>query len=261
VEGFGLDKKIAVVTGSARGIGEAVAYRLAACGATIAALDADGDANESAAAKILADGGQAHAFTVDVRNRERVDAVIESVENDIGPIEVLVNGAGILRTAPVIDLSDDDWAEVLSVNLSGVLFCSRAVARKMITRRSGAIITIGSNASAVARMSMAAYSSAKAGAVALTRCLGLELAPHGIRCNIVSPGSTNTRMLRALLRDGNDTTSAITGSSEIFRTGIPLAKLAEPQDIADAVVFFASCLAGHVTMQQLIVDGGATLGA
>jgi 2,3-dihydro-2,3-dihydroxybenzoate dehydrogenase len=260
VEGFGLENKIAVVTGSARGIGEAVAYRLAECGAIIAALDADGEANESAVAKIVAGGGQAHSFAIDVRNRGQVDAVIESIEADIGPIEVLANCAGILRTDPVIDLSDDDWVDVLSVNLNGVLFCSRAVARKMITRRSGAIVTIGSNASAVARMNMAAYSSAKAGAAALTKCLGLELAPHGIRCNIVSPGSTNTRMLRALLRDGSDTSGAITGSSEIFKTGIPLAKLAEPRDIADAVVFFASRQAGHVTMQQLIVDGGATLG-
>lgn len=260
MDGLGLENKIAVVTGAARGIGEAVAYRLAECGAIVAALDADRDVNESTAAKIIAGGGQAHSFTVDVRNRDQIDAVIDSIERDIGPIEVLVNAAGILRTDPVIELSDDDWAEVLSVNLSGVLFCSRAVARKMIARRSGAIVTIGSNASAVARMNMAAYSSAKAGAAALTKCLGLELAQHGIRCNIVAPGSTNTRMLRALLREGSDTTGAIAGSSEMFKTGIPLAKLAEPQDVADAVVFFASRQAGHVTMQQLIVDGGATLG-
>jgi 2,3-dihydro-2,3-dihydroxybenzoate dehydrogenase len=165
----------------------------------------------------------------------------------------------VLRSGPVTGLDDATWAEVMRVNLDGVLHCSRAAARGMVPRGEGAIVTVASNAGSVARSDLAAYSASKAAAAAFTKCLGLELAPHGIRCNVVSPGSTNTAMLGALLRDGDAVSNALAGSLDNFRNRIPLNRVAEPEDIADVVAFMASDQARHLTMQELFVDGGATL--
>lgn len=260
MEETGISGRVAVVTGAAGDIGAAVAHRLAEYGARVAVWDIDAEGLSAVAAKMVAGGAEARAYPVDVRDSRAVDEGVDRVEREMGPIHLLVNVAGILRSAPVTELTDETWADVLAVNLNGVLHCSRAVARRMTTRRSGAIVTVASNAGALARLNIAAYSASKAGAVALTKCLGLELAGHGIRCNIVSPGSTDTGMLRALLQDGDDTSRAISGSLDDYRVGIPLGKVADPRDVADAVVFMASRQASHLTMQEIFVDGGATLG-
>lgn len=255
----GNGRRIAVVTGAGGGIGEAVAYRLADTSA-IAAVDIDGTRLAPVTEKIVAGGGSARAFPIDVSDSGAVDEAVELIEREMGPIGVLVNVAGILHHAPVVETSDPEWAKVFGVNLNGVLHCSRAVARRMTARRSGSIITVASNVTAVTRLNLSAYSASKAAAATFTKCLGLELAPFGIRCNVVSPGSTNTGMLRALLKDGDDTSQAISGSLADFRTGIPLRKIAEPEDVADVVAFMASSQGGHLTMQEIFVDGGATLG-
>lgn len=254
---------VAMVTGAAGGIGAAVAEALATRGMAVAAVDADAGRLAEVVEKLTANGQHATAYDADVSDSGAVDDVVARVERALGEIELLVNTAGVLRVGAAAELSDADWRAVFSVNTDGVFHCSRAVATRMRRRRSGAIVTVASNAGRVPRAGMAAYCASKAAATAYTRTLGLELAEHGVRCNVVSPGSTDTDMLRTLWSGGDERDqrqATIDGSLSTYKGGIPLRRIAEPADIADAVVFLASDRARHITMQDLCVDGGATLG-
>ncbi|MGC5009524.1 2,3-dihydro-2,3-dihydroxybenzoate dehydrogenase [Streptosporangium sp. DT93] len=254
-DGAVTDGVVAVVTGAAQGIGEAVARALTGAGARVAALDIDTERVERVAAGL----GTAIAYTCQVADSAAVDDVIARVETGLGPIGLLVNVAGVPCSGPAVTIGDDEWAHTFAVNAGGVFHLCRAVARRMIPRRSGAIVTVSSNAAGVPRVNMAAYAASKAAAAQFTKCLGLELAPYGIRCNVVSPGSTDTPMQRALWTGEHGARAVIDGSPAAFRVGIPLGRLAAPEDIADAVLFLASDHARHITMQDLYVDGGATL--
>jgi 2,3-dihydro-2,3-dihydroxybenzoate dehydrogenase len=247
---------VAIVTGAGQGIGRAVALAFAAEGIRVAAVDRDPEG----VAKLANENQGIEAYVADVAAADQVDAVVEAVESGLGPVAVLVNVAGILRTGPVVDCSDADWADTFAVNAGGVFHTSRAVARRMTPRRCGVIVTVSSNAAGVPRSGMAAYAASKAAATHFTKSLGLELAPYGIRCNVVAPGSTDTPMQRALWTAAGPT-PVIAGDLAAFRTGIPLGRVAEPEDIADAVLFLASDRARHITMHDLYVDGGATLRA
>jgi len=256
-----LDGKLAVVTGAAQGIGEAVARALAVRGVRIAALDANQGRLSAVVGELRAAGHDAWAFPVDVADSAAVDDTIDRIERERGPIDLLANVAGVLRTGPIESLSDDDWDRTFAVNAKGVFHVCRAVSRRMIPRRAGSIVTVASNAARTPRMHMAAYAASKAAVTMFTRCLGLELARHNIRCNVVSPGSTDTPMQRALWRDDRGAQAVIDGAPEAFRVGIPLNRLASPDEIAAAVVFLLSEQARHITMHDLCVDGGATLGS
>ncbi|MFE6993304.1 SDR family oxidoreductase, partial [Streptomyces pharetrae] len=146
------------------------------------------------------------------------------------------------------------------VNTSGVFFTSRAVVNRMVPRRRGAIVTIASNAAGTARTEMSAYAASKAAATMFTKCLGLEVAKHGIRANLVAPGSTDTPMLSSMWQDESSARASIEGVPDAYRVGIPLGRLARPEDVAEAVVFLLSDKAAHITMHDLTVDGGAALG-
>jgi 2,3-dihydro-2,3-dihydroxybenzoate dehydrogenase len=251
-----------LVTGAAAGIGAAVAEAFAAAGAPVALLDRD-EAVTDTAGTLAATGAAAVAVVADVADPVAVEDAVERTERTLGPIAALANVAGILRAAAVLDAPDADWADCLAVNATGVWNTGRAVGRRMHARRRGSIVTVASNAAAVPRAGMAAYAASKAASLALTRALGLELAPH-VRCNAVCPGSTDTAMQRALWPDPADDRGAagvIDGSPASYRLGIPLRRIADAADVADAVLFLASDAARHVTMQSLTVDGGATLGA
>lgn len=255
----GMDDKVALVTGAAGGIGEAVVRTLAERGAMVAMLDRNADRLEELAEKVRVSGGRAEAFPADVTDSAAVEAVVEQAEQRLGPLDYLVNAAGVLRLGQARGLTDEDWATTFAVNTAGVFFVSRAVVNRMVERRQGAIVTIASNAAGTARVDMAAYSASKAAATMFTKCLGLEVSRFGIRCNVVAPGSTDTQMLTALWDDGAEQAS-IDGVSSAFRVGIPLGRIARPQHIADAVVFLLSDQAAHITMHDLTVDGGAALG-
>ncbi|GLZ40760.1 2,3-dihydro-2,3-dihydroxybenzoate dehydrogenase [Actinokineospora sp. NBRC 105648] len=255
MSGSGFAGRVALVTGAGQGIGAAVAAALANEGVRVAAVDKDRVQVESVAAELPG----ARAYTADVTYSAAVDEVVDRVEAELGPIDVLVNVAGVLRAAPVLSSTDEDWRSTFAVNSDGVYFASRAVARRMVPRGAGSIITVGSNAAGVPRMDFAAYAASKAAATMFTRCLGLELAAYGIRCNVVSPGSTDTAMQRALWTGPDSPQRVIDGAPEAYRVGIPLGRIADAADIADAVLFLASDRARHITMQNLYVDGGATL--
>ncbi|HEX5402456.1 MAG TPA: 2,3-dihydro-2,3-dihydroxybenzoate dehydrogenase [Pseudonocardiaceae bacterium] len=253
-------QQVVLVTGAGQGIGAAVARTLAGEGAIVAAADANIDAVRGTVDALIAAGHSALAYELDVTDVDAVETTVAKIEATMAPIDVLVNVAGVLRTGSVIDMTDAEWSQIFAVNVLGVLHVSRAVARRMRETRSGVVITVGSNAAAVPRMSMAAYCASKAASTSLTKCLGLELAEYGIRCNIVAPGSTDTPMLSSMWADDYGPTEVVRGDAGRYRVGIPLRKLATPEDIADAVAFLASDRAGHITMQELYVDGGAALG-
>lgn len=253
----GIEGTAAVVTGAGRGIGAAVARALAEDGARVAVVDRDGANAEAVAAGLP---GPALACPADVSDPAAVEDLTERAERELGPVGILVNVAGILRPGSALDLDDRDWAEHLAVNAGGVLHACRAVARRMVPRRSGAIVTVASNAARVPRTRLAAYAASKAAAVQYTKCLGLELAEHGIRCNVVSPGSTDTAMQRDLWADPDEgARSAIDGDLAAYRSGIPLRRIGAPEDVADAVRFLVSDRARHITLHDLYVDGGASL--
>lgn len=256
----GIGGQVALVTGAAAGIGAEVARTLAGHGASVAAVDLDGT-GLATVTETLAGPGPHGCYPADVRDPAAVGAAVELAESALGPISILVNVAGVLRTGPALEIADADWAEVFSVNTSGVFHSCRAVGRRMVRRGRGCIVTVASNAAGVPRAEMSAYAASKAAAAHFTRCLALELAPHGIRCNIVAPGSTDTAMLRSMWTDGQGAQATIDGAPEQFKLGIPLRKLARPEDVAEAVLFLASDRAGHITLQDLYVDGGAALGA
>ncbi|SDT38263.1 2,3-dihydro-2,3-dihydroxybenzoate dehydrogenase [Streptomyces sp. TLI_053] len=265
---------VAMVTGAGQGIGAAVTRALVAAGAVVAAVDRNPGplaelADElsgrpaDAAPGGAASGGPVHPYLLDVSDAAAVESTVELMESQLGPIGILVNVAGILRVAPALELTDQDWADSFAVNTTGVFHTTRAVGRRMAERGGGAIVTVGSNAAGVPRTGMAAYAASKAAATMYTRCLGLELGRSGVRCNIVSPGSTDTEMQRGLWQD--DAAAAerrvIDGDPASYRVGIPLGRIAQPADIAEAVTFLVSDRARHITMHDLYVDGGATLRA
>lgn len=251
----GLAGKVALVTGGASGIGAAVVRTLSAEGCPVVVLDVrtpDPSFGSTSDTPIV-------FHTVDVADATTVDRIVGVAERDLGPIDLGVNVAGVLSTTLVTETDDDTWTRVFAVNAQGVFNVSRALARRMQPRGRGSIVTVSSNAAGVPRHGMAAYAASKAAASMFTRCLGLELAPFGVRCNIVSPGSTLTPMQTGMWRDERGGDEVIAGSLATFKVGIPLGKLATPEDVADAVVFLLSDRASHITMADLYVDGGATL--
>lgn len=252
----GIDGAVAVVTGAASGVGRAVATDLAEHGAVIAAVDIDSGGLAETVRTLEENGHKARACSADVTDTTAVEALFDQVEALLGPVTVVVSAAGALATGPVADCADHDWHRMIAVNATGVFAVGRAAARRMGPRGQGTLVTVASNAAGVPRSGMAAYAASKAAAVALTKSLGLELAPLGVRCNVVSPGSTDTPMLRTMTADPQ---ALVAGDPEHFKVGIPLGRLGRPEDVAAAVRFLASDAARHITMHELYVDGGATL--
>jgi 2,3-dihydro-2,3-dihydroxybenzoate dehydrogenase len=258
----GIEGKTAIVTGAGQGLGEAIAKTLAASGAAVVCADRNAATAERTADAITREGGQAAAITVDVSQRADAQRMAQEAVSRFGGLDVVVNVAGVLRVGPVLELTDAQWDETYAVNVKGVFLGAQEAARVMVQRGSGGnIVNIASNAAVVPRIDQAAYCSSKAAVAHLTRCLGLELAPHRIRVNAVCPGIARTPMQVELRQNSLGLEDVLVhGSLEKFRIGTPLRKMAEPQDVANAVAWLVSDQAGHVTMQSIVVDGGNSLG-
>ncbi|MGO4853660.1 2,3-dihydro-2,3-dihydroxybenzoate dehydrogenase [Phaeovulum sp. W22_SRMD_FR3] len=244
----GFEGKIALVTGAAGGIGLAAVKMLQEAGAQVVATD-----------HLLPEIPGVYCAALDVRDSAAVDAFVARIEAETGPIDLGLSLAGVLATGLVTETSDEAWRQVFSVNADGVFHITRALARVMGRRRRGAMVVVSSNAAGIPRHGMAAYAASKAAATMYVRSLGLELAPLGIRCNILAPGSTLTPMQTGMWADAHGAERIIAGTLETYRTGIPLQKLATPEDVAAAAMFMLSDQAGHITMADLYIDGGATL--
>ena len=252
----GLSGRLALVTGAGGGIGAAVVRLLVEEGARVVATDLP-----STALSGLAFLNGVRIEPLDVSDGAAVEALFDRIEAEDGPIDFVASVAGVLANVTVDQTSDAEWRRVFAVNADGVFHLGREVSRRMGERGKGAFVTVSSNAAGVPRHAMAAYAASKAAATMFTRCLGLELGPKGVRCNIVAPGSTLTPMQTGMWADEKGAARVIAGSPETFKAGIPLQKLATPEDIAEAVVFLLSDRAAHITMTDLYVDGGATLRA
>lgn len=257
----GLKGELFLVTGAAQGIGEAVARALAAAGGRLALVDIDEDGVAAQASALEADGIDAQGWAGNIADEAAVERIVAEAEDRMGPISGLVNVAGIQRLAPLIEHSLEDFQATLDVNLRGTFLVTRAVGKRMAARENGAIVTISSNAARVPRVRQGSYCASKAGVSQLMRVFALELAPLGIRCNTVAPGSTETAMIRRLMDNMGFGEELLRGSLDSFRTGIPLGKNAQVEDVANAVLFLLSDQSGHVTMHEMVVDGGGTLGA
>ena len=247
-----------LVTGAASGIGAAVARQLLARGARVSAVDMNAAGLQALHTPAVPEE-RLWTAALDVRDTAQVNDIVAQAETALGPLHGLASVAGVLEMGDITDLDDAQWAHCFDVNATGVFYVCRAVARRLRERRTGAIVTVSSNAATTPRAGMAAYAASKAAATQLTRCLGLELAPHGVRVNIVSPGSTDTAMQQAMWALGSSRETVIAGNLDRWRLGIPLAKIATPEEIARAVLFLLSDQASHITLHDLRVDGGATL--
>lgn len=240
-----LSNRVAIVTGSGRGIGRAIALKLAEVGATVVVNDI-GEAAQGVAEEIRAMNRQSLAILADVSSSPDVARLVETTKATYGKVDILVNNAGITRDQLLVRMSDEDWDRVLDVNLRSVFLCSRAVLRHMIKQRWGRIISITSIVGMVGNPGQANYASAKAGIIGLTRTMAKEVASRGITANAVAPGFIDTEM-----------TQRLEENRRLELMGhIPLGYLGAPRDVAEAVAFLASEEARYITGQVLNVDGG-----
>lgn len=257
---------VLLVTGAARGIGRAIAARMAAAAdAPQTLLLADQDAEQLQEAAWQIDHPRIETLSFDVSVAAEVQQAFATIEAQHGPISRIAHAAGILTTGPLVEATDEDWHRVMAVNATGTFLVAKYASQQLLrnTLANRALVLVASNAAGLARSGMSLYAASKAASSALIRSLGLELAPHGIRCNTVCPGSTDTDMQRAFW--GEDAAAGrrrvIEGDPENYRLGIPLRRIADADDIAHAVRFLLSEDAKHITMQDLYVDGGASLRA
>jgi 2-hydroxycyclohexanecarboxyl-CoA dehydrogenase len=244
----GLDEKVAFITGAGRGIGAAIAKRLAAEGAKVAVADILEDNAHQTAGAI---GAGAIALPMDITNSGAVRAAVAECEKRLGPIDVLVNNAGWDKIEPFIESREETWDKVIAINLKGPIICIRAVLDGMIARGKGRIVSIGSDAGRVGSTGEAVYSAAKSGLIGFSKTLAREMARHHINVNVVCPGPTDTPLLKQVMQNSKLMESLV--------RAVPFRRLAEPAEIAAAVAFLASDDAAFITGQTLSVSGGLTM--
>lgn len=247
--------KTVIVTGGGGGIGGASCRRFAREGAQVAVLDLNPEAAEQVAARIRADGGQATAFRCDITDRASVDAAVQAVQAQLGPIDVLVNNAGWDVFKPFTRTEPAQWDKLIAINLTGALHMHHAVLPGMAARKTGRIVNIASDAARVGSSGEAVYAACKGGLVAFSKTIAREHARHGITVNVVCPGPTDT----ALFADYKEGAGNPEKLMEAFTRSIPLGRIGQPDDLPGAILFFASDDAAFVTGQVLSVSGGLTM--
>ena len=244
-----LDGKIAIVTGSARGIGRTIAEALAREGADLAVCDCQAEWLNDTVAAVQAMGRKAWAGAADVGNGAAVDAFVSQAVAQYGRIDILVNNAGITRDKLLVRMSDEDWDQVIRINLTGAFLFSRAVARPMMKQRAGCMVNIASIIGLIGNAGQCNYAASKAGLIAMSKSMAKELAGRGIRVNAVAPGFIVSKMTDALSEDVRNQMMA----------AIPAGRFGTAEDVARSVVFLASEDAAYVTGQVLSVNGGMVM--
>ena len=245
-----LGGKVALGTGASRGIGRAIALRLAGEGAKVAINYAGNTAKaEAVKAEIEQNGGEAILVQADVADSSAVEAMVAKVTEAFGQIDILVNNAGITRDGLLMRMKEEDFDAVVNTNLKGVFHCTKTVSKLMMKKRSGRIINMASVVGIMGNAGQTNYAAAKAGVIGFSKSAAKELAARGITVNVVAPGFIDT-----------DMTAAMTDKAkELTLTGIPMKKMGTPEDVANAVLFLASDCASYITGQTVNVDGGMVM--
>lgn len=239
--------KTTIITGGAQGIGLAISQRFARDGAKVAIWDIDEAAAQRTADELVAAGGKAIACRVDIADRAQVDAAIATVREAFGPISILVNNAGISNIVPFLDMTEEQWDRMITINLKGVFHCTQAVIPDMLAAGWGRVVNVSSSSTQSGAPYMSHYVASKGGVIGMTKSLALEFADKGITFNNVPPGFIDTPLLRATLNE-----AAIEAQIE----GSPMKRIGRPEDIAAACAFLASEDAGYITGHTLSVNGG-----
>jgi NAD(P)-dependent dehydrogenase (short-subunit alcohol dehydrogenase family) len=250
---------VALVTGGGQGLGEAICTRLAESGAIVAVTDLDASTAQTVADRINQAGGQASPFRLDVTDAARLLAVADEVEQSIGPIGVLVCNAGISQSIHFIDMTEKDWDRVLEVNLKGLFLTMHSVIPRMVERRRGRVVYVGSISSKVAYPRFAHYNASKFGGLGLAQTVAAEVAQYGITVNTVCPGVMDTPMQRDLVRqmvETNEEFDTLEQAEQWFANMLPLGAPQPVDDVAEMVVYLASERARHITGASFHVDGG-----
>jgi 3-oxoacyl-[acyl-carrier protein] reductase len=247
-----LKDQVAIVTGGSRGIGRGIVKAFAAEGAKVACIyRGNQEAAESLVQEVKQSGGTALALQCDVTKADEVERVIERIEKELGPVQILVNNAGIIRDGLFVGMSSEDWNAVLATNLGGAFNFCRALAMKLARLRKGRIINISSVSADCANPGQTNYAASKGAINSFTRALAVELAKRGVTVNAIAPGFIETDMSEAVRNKAGDR----------IAKAVPLKRLGQPEDIARVAVFLASEDAAYITGQVLTVDGGLSLGA
>ena len=248
--------KVAVVTGAGSGIGRATAGLFAREGATVAIVDVAASAAKQAAEEITGDGGIGWAFAADIADPGQVDGVFGDILGELGAVDVLYNNAGVNSAGSVLDATDEDWDRCFAVNAKGTFLCSRAAARAMVAAGRGSIINQGSVAAVVGVANFATYCASKGAVVALTRSMSVDLAPRGVRVNVICPGTVYTPLMEPMLRArGNGDMAA---GLALTTAKYPIGRLGTPEEIAAVALFLACDDSSFLTGSVITADGGMT---
>lgn len=244
-----LDGKVTMVTGGANGIGQLVAETFVSQGGSVAICDLDEEEGEKLEKELEESEGEAKFFDLDVSNRDQVDETVKRIENDLGPIDVLINNAGITRDAKLLDMTESQWDQVIDVNLKGAFNCTQAVAQGMVEREDGKIINASSVVGLYGNYGQTNYAASKAGLIAMTKVWARELGPKNINVNAVAPGFIKTSMAEGVpekvIKSIEDQT--------------PLGRLGEPEEVAKTYLFLASEDSSYINGSVFNVDGGLVL--
>lgn len=247
---FGLSGRLALITGSTAGIGLAVAKGLAQAGAHVVINGRNGDKVEATVSDLKRAGHVSHGVAFDVTDIAAVRSAIEGIEADVGPIDVLINNAGIQRRGPLEDYSETTWRELMSANLDSVFFVGQTVAKHMIKRRRGAIVNVASVQSELARTNIAPYTASKGAVKMLTKGMATDWGKHGLRINALAPGYFKTELNKALVEDEK--------FSAWLSTRTPMARWGDVEELVGAAIFLSSSASSFVNGHVLYVDGGIT---